>query len=145
MSTDPITLRVSGEGDILDVALFAQTEATNAVSIALDPEVPASGATLTFEYLDPRQGAVLEVLHTAESPESVVVTGTIMGIPKGIIRVTESVEVTLPIGLAGAVTATVPMHTIPRSLRIASGTRTHRHFDLTIGSLVSNALRRLLP
>lgn len=49
----------------------------------VDPDDPGAGARVAFEYLDPRQGLVIEVLHTAASPESVEVTGTVMAYPKG--------------------------------------------------------------
>jgi hypothetical protein len=144
VSADPITLRVPAGQRILDAALLLQTKPTNGVIVEVDLHDPDAGATVSFEYLDPRQGAAIEVLHTAESPESVEVTGTVMGIPAGIIRVTESVNVTLPVGLAGAVAVTVPTRTIPRSLRIGSGTSTSRHVDLTPAGILGNVIRRLL-
>jgi hypothetical protein len=141
---DPITIRVPAGERILGAVLLAQSKPTNSVSVHFDANQPAAGARVDFEYLDPRQGAVIELLHTAESPESVEVTGTVMGIPKGIVRVTEGVEVAFPVGLAGAVSVTVPTHTIPRSLRIASEARTSRHVDLTAAGIVANIIRRTL-
>jgi hypothetical protein len=141
---DPIVLCVPPDDRILDAGLLSQSKPTNAVAVAFDASNPDAGASVGFAYLDPRQGAVIEVVHTAESPESVDVRGTIVGIPKGIVRVTGGVEVELPVGLAGAVSVTVPTHTIPRSLRVASGERTSKQVDLTLSGIVANALRRLL-
>jgi len=145
VAADPITVRVPPGDRILDAAILAQSKSTNAVSIRFDVTDPEAGAELAFEYLDPRQGAVIEVLHTAQSPESVELTGTVMGVPKGIVRVRQGVDVALPVGIAGAVSVTVPTHTIPRSLRHASGARTSREVDVSPAGALANAIRLLLP
>jgi hypothetical protein len=145
VATDPITVRVPPGDRILDAAILAESKPTNAVSIRVDATDPEAGAQLAFEYLDPRQGAVIEVLHTAESPESVELTGTVMGVPKGIVRVRQGIDVDLPVGIAGGVSVTVPTHTIPRSLRHASGTRTSREPDVSVAGALANVIRLLLP
>jgi len=145
VTADPITINVPTGDRILDAALLAQSKPTNAVSIELVPDDPEAGARLAFEYLDPRQGAVIEVLHTAESPELIELTGTVMGMPKGIVRVRQAVAVDLPIGIAGAVSVTVPTHTIPRSLRHAAGARTSREVDVSVAGGVANLIRLLIP
>jgi hypothetical protein len=145
VTADPITIRVPPGDRILDAAILAQSKPTNAVNVQLDVDGPEAGARLAFEYLDPRQGAVIEVLHTAESPESVELIGTIMGVPKGIVRVRQGVEVDIPVGIAGAVSVTVPTHTIPRSLRRASGARTSREVDVSLVGTIANLIRVLLP
>lgn len=51
----------------------------------------------------------------------------------------------IPSPFVGAIRVTVPTHTIPRALRIASGAESSRKADLTVGGIVTNALRRILP
>jgi hypothetical protein len=144
-ASDPITLRIVGDGTMLTATLIAQTKTTNEVAVAFDPDHPEAGARVTFDYLEPRQGAVMEVLHTGESSDLVEPARTIKGIPKGITRITESAEVTLPMGIAGTVVATVPTHTIPKALRVASGVETDRQIDWAPSALIATAIRSLLP
>jgi hypothetical protein len=78
--------------------------------------------TIEFCYLDARQGAAIEMYHTGASPDAVTVTGTVMGIPAGIKRVTSGASVVIPAGLpAGSLVITVPTRQVPRSLRVAVG------------------------
>jgi hypothetical protein len=117
---DPITLRVP-EGDrILDASVVKQTKLTNDVSIDFDPNLHdvASSLGLSFAYLDPRQGAAIEILHTADSPDAITVSGTIMGIPKGFIVVTNAPTVSIDYPGIGVVALTVPTHIVPRHLRM---------------------------
>ncbi len=138
-------LRVPAGASILDAALLVQSRPTNAVQVAIDSDDQSIAVNVRFDYLEPRQGAVIEVLHTAESPEAIEATGTVLGIPKGITRVTTGVEVEVPIGLLGPTLAvTVPTHTLPRSLRIASGTLTTRRIDFTPSALLASAIRMVL-
>lgn len=144
VAEDALTLRVPDGEHVLDAALLVESSKTNGVTVARSGGDLDTAVHIDFKYLDPRQGAVIEILHTAESPTDIEVTGTIMGIPKGVVRVVTDVQVQMPLGLMGTVAVTVPAHTVPRSLRIASGERTVRHADLTPSGILEAALRRLL-
>lgn len=140
--TDPIMLRVPDGERILDVTVLAQAKPSNGVATVLCGSEDA--AHVEFEYLDPRQGTVIELLHTASSPEAVEAAGTIMGVPKGVVRVTSGLEVVVPLGLLGpTVATTVPTHAIPRSLRKASGTRTTRPSE-SLSDRIATGIRILL-
>jgi hypothetical protein len=134
VESDPLRVHVSPGARLLDAAVLAQSKPTNAVSVAMDAD---SRVAIDFDYLDVRQGAVIEVLHTAESPELITIAGTIIGIPKGVLRVTEGVEVALPIGVVGSVSITVPTRSIPRSLRVASGMTRRWSFLMTLARSIS--------
>ena len=80
---DPLQLRFGGE--ILNVR--TRTVSREVVNFAVDTPTDSSEETrrtiyLSFEFLDPGDGAVLEVLHTG-SDETPKFTGTIVGLPKG--------------------------------------------------------------
>ena len=77
---DPLRLRFGGE--ILNVRI--RKVSRDVVKIKADtPEEDRKTVCCGFEFLDPGDGGVLEVLHTgsAEAPKC---TGTIMGLPKGL-------------------------------------------------------------
>jgi hypothetical protein len=140
-SADPVTLRVPEGFRILDVSVLKQSKTTNKVEVARD-ETDKTKATVTFDYLDPRQGAVIEVTHTGERPEVVVLGGTIMGIPKGITPVGSGATVVLAMGLAGDAAVTIPTHSIPRSLRIADQSKKRESvFSGGAGDAVERVLR----
>ena len=77
---DPLQLRFGG--DVLDVKVKKVSRGVVRITVGTSPE---TGETVRygFEFLDPGDGGVLEVLHTgsAKAPEC---SGTIMGIPKGL-------------------------------------------------------------
>ena len=54
----------------------------NEFRLILDPDLP-SRALLTFDYLDRRDGAVFEIIHTGAKGKARV-TGSVRGIPKGV-------------------------------------------------------------
>ena len=77
---DPLQLRFGG--DVLDVKVKKVSRDVVRITVRTSLE---TGETVGygFEFLDPGDGGVLEVLHTgsAKAPEC---SGTIMGIPKGL-------------------------------------------------------------
>jgi hypothetical protein len=116
---DPVTINVPKGIRILNVSVAAQTNDTNNVKVVAD-SLDETRAVVTFDYLDPRQGAVIEVLHTGERPGETTLSGTIMGVPKGITPVTPGTTVFVPLGVGGVSAAvTIPTHSIPRALRIS--------------------------
>lgn len=146
VSADPVVLHVPKGDQVLDAAVLAQSRDTNGVCVAVEPGERPSGVKVSFDYLDARQGAVIEILHTGEAPDTIEPTGTVMGVPKGIVRVTTGVKVQVPTGLLGSsMEVTVPTHAIPRDLRTASGAHTERDIDLTPVGALKTFLRILLP
>jgi hypothetical protein len=129
-SDDPVMINVPNEERILDVAVLVQSKETNKVEVIPDP-ADETRATIRFKYLEPRQGAAIEVLHTGEGPKVVTVSGTIMGVPKGITAVESQMSVDIYLAGAGIATVTMPRHSVPRNLRIAD--RSHRQRFIATG------------
>jgi hypothetical protein len=77
---DPLRVEVAEGAEILDLALTKVTNRLNAVSVVID--APRTVA-VTFDYLEPGDGARLEVLHTGKRVRAAV-RGTIRGMPAGI-------------------------------------------------------------
>ncbi len=143
-SMDPVAVNVPNTVRILDVSILAQTEDTNKVEIVRDP-LAETRAVVTFEYLDPRQGAVIEVLHTGEGPDATTVSGTIMGIPRGITPVETGATVVVSLGMAGAAAVTIPTHSIPRSLRISGNPHQGSPiFSGGLGGIVESVVRLIV-
>lgn len=147
VSADPITLHVPNGECVLDADVVAQTRPTNGVNIELSDNRDQSGVRVGFAYLDPRQGALLEVIHTAESPAEISVSGTIIGIPKGITHVTTDTQIRMPVGaiMGASIEVMVPTHIMPRSLRDAAGAHTERRIDFTPSGVLKTILRILFP
>jgi hypothetical protein len=131
-SDDPVAVAVPNDVRILDVSVLAQSKDTNKVEVLPDSS-DETRAIVSFKYLEPRQGAVIEVLHTGKSPAAVALSGTIMGVPKGITPVEPGVPVLIALaGPAGVIT--IPTHSIPRSLRIPTD-QTHRQRPIFEGGV----------
>ena len=78
---DPLQLHFGGE--ILDVRI--KKVSRGVLRIAADtPEEIGGIVRCGFEFLDPGDGGVLEVLHTGPAKEPKY-TGTIVGLPKGLL------------------------------------------------------------
>lgn len=60
--SDP--LKLSFDGEVLDARLLRQTKSVNQFRVTLD-ETYNNLANITFDYLDPKDGAVIEILHTS--------------------------------------------------------------------------------
>jgi hypothetical protein len=112
---------------ILAVTVLARSDDENAFDAT--PATPADAkpdsVLLTFDYLDPRQGAVIEVLHTSDR-WGAQPAGTVKGLRKPLIERTNVLAETgwLLIGMTG----TVASATIATSLQLRSSVR-----PLTIG------------
>lgn len=147
VSSDPITLHVLDGERVLDADVVAQTRPTNGVSIDVGNNGERSDVKIGFTYLDSRQGALIEVIHTAESPAAISASGTILGIPKGITHVTTDTQIKMPVGviMGTSIEVTVPTHIMPRSLRGAAGAHTERRIDFTPSGVLKTILRILFP
>ena len=75
-------LRLSFDGEILDIRIKKVSREVLRITAAISEEVK-SAVCFGFEFLDPGDGGVLEVLHTG-SNKVPKCTGTIMGLPNGI-------------------------------------------------------------
>lgn len=78
---NPIVCDFSEGSRILEVIVIKRTRDTNKFSATVDSDL-ANRVLLNFVYLEPGDGAVIEILHTASIlyPK---ITGTIKGVPRG--------------------------------------------------------------
>lgn len=80
-SADPLVVDVGPEAKILRVMPTKITRTVTQVSAHDLPESP-NKALIDFDFLDTKDGAVLEILHTGEKRHPRL-TGTVRGIPSG--------------------------------------------------------------
>ena len=83
VDSDPIRCRVEADSKLLRVRVLKETRSTIRFQVLAHPTAP-NEALLSFDYLDPGDGAVVEVLHTAQRrfPE---IVGTLRGVPRGVL------------------------------------------------------------
>ena len=79
---DPLRCEFESDTQILQMNIVKPTRAVNKFTVTLQPR-KQNEALLTFDFLDPNDGAFIEILHTCKKRYPKV-TGTIRGIPKGI-------------------------------------------------------------
>ncbi|TLG77015.1 hypothetical protein [Methylocystis sp. B8] len=83
VSHDPLRIEVDQYGEVLSAVVVKSTR--KVISACVEPVTnPCNRAIIKFEFLDPGDGFVCEVLHTAEK-KLPYLNGTIKGIPKGIL------------------------------------------------------------
>ena len=75
--------KFDGYGKVLSAILLKESRKTNNFSLKIDEDMP-NIVNLNFSYLEPGEGAVIELLHTTNNdrPE---IKGEIKGVPNGII------------------------------------------------------------
>lgn len=78
---DPLRCDFTSEARVLEVRLVSTSRTVNKFRATPDPTV-ASRVLISFDYLDPGDGATLEILHT-DSSRYPKVDGTIKGVPSG--------------------------------------------------------------
>lgn len=88
VETDPLRIELAKGCEVLDVEIERTTRKTNAFHVAVLPEC-ANVIRCHFDYLEPQDGAVIRVIHTASD---IVVKGTLRGIPKGLSNLGDSTE-----------------------------------------------------
>jgi len=81
VSDDPLRLVTSQGSEILAAAIISTTSEVNAFSGKVRDKHP-NEQILTFDFLDPNDGAFINLTHTGN--RKVDVEGTIRGIPKGV-------------------------------------------------------------
>ena len=79
---DPLTCVFSDGSEVLECRVLKSTRKTNKFSAQRSPTA-VNKLDISFDYLDPGDGAVIEILHT-DSERFPEVKGTIRGIPRGI-------------------------------------------------------------
>jgi len=79
--SDPLRIEINGESELLDVDVPRVSRAVNAFIANISPTNPNT-INITFDYLDPKDGALIRILHTKEV--NVNVTGTLRGLPSGV-------------------------------------------------------------
>ncbi len=77
---DAVGVILNSEGEILRATIEGVTRTVNNVQIVV---TSVRKIVFTFDYLDPGDGFRLQLLHSGE-PASASLTGSIMGLPKGI-------------------------------------------------------------
>lgn len=74
--SDPIIINLVGEGIIVNCYVVTVNNVANQISASLLNEKQAS---IKFDFLDFRQGAVIQVFHTGKSSQDLALQGTIIG------------------------------------------------------------------
>ena len=67
---------------VLEARILKRTRPVNDFSCVVRPDI-GNVVDCQFDYLDPRDGALLEVIHTGD--EKIKVIGTLRGVPKPIV------------------------------------------------------------
>jgi len=70
---------------VLSAKVVKCTEKTNEFNVKINHELP-NEAICTFNYLEPKDGAVIELMHTSKDLSSPNIKGKIKGVPKGILN-----------------------------------------------------------
>jgi len=83
VAADPLTLKFDEQDNILSYNIIKRTKDVNGFSIEKNENSPRE-LFLSFDYLDPDDGVVIELLHDSANkyPE---LTGTIKGLPNGFV------------------------------------------------------------
>jgi hypothetical protein len=79
LARDPLRIAIPGDGHVLRARVLEVTRDVNNVTV----QVPSDNqATIAFDFLDPGDGAAIEVIHTGAADERRL-EGTLKGIPEG--------------------------------------------------------------
>lgn len=75
-SSDHLKININDKYVLYDVEVLASTNKANQFNIHKENNI---SALITFEYLDPNDGAVIQVTHSGLLSEDITITGTIKG------------------------------------------------------------------
>ncbi len=81
VDSDPLRIITSDDSTILDVQILARTRQVNAF-VCIAEQQKCNEVECRFDYLDPDDGALIQLIHTGN--DKVEVRGTLRGIPKGV-------------------------------------------------------------
>lgn len=76
-SNDPLMVKIKEPYKILDVFIIESSSKANGISVISDS---SGGYLINFDYLNPNNGGVLQIIHTAKSSSSLFLQGEIKGI-----------------------------------------------------------------
>jgi hypothetical protein len=82
VTSDPLRIVISQGSDVLEATVRSRTREVNHVSCTSRPGA-ANEVECRFDYLDPGDGALIQLIHTGN--DIVKVLGTLRGVPKGIL------------------------------------------------------------
>jgi hypothetical protein len=82
--SDPLRVIIASDSEILDASIHTCTRAVNEFRCNLRPG-STSEVLIGFDFLDARDGGLVQIIHTGSVKVQVV--GTVRGVPKGILRV----------------------------------------------------------
>ncbi|RAU46622.1 MULTISPECIES: hypothetical protein [unclassified Pseudomonas] len=80
VNKDPLRLQVGKDGHILSASILKTSR--DVIDFKLDDAESPNEALLTFDFLDAKDGAVIEVLHTSTERKPRLL-GTLKGLPQG--------------------------------------------------------------
>jgi hypothetical protein len=84
VASDPLRIETQPQSEILSTVIVKATRQVLNLRLEQPPD-PLNLALIKFDFLDAGDGAVLEILHTAQSSVAII-TGTVKGIPRGFKR-----------------------------------------------------------
>ncbi len=84
VADDPLRFEFGESGEVLSASVVRFTRESSKFAVDINPHSP-NEVIFRFDYLDAGDGAVVELLHTAEEARPTV-NGSIRGIPKGILN-----------------------------------------------------------
>lgn len=87
VSADPLRLEFDKNDEILKARVVRSTRDVNNSQVACEPK--SHIANLTFDFMDPGDGVVVELIHTS-SRAFPKILGTIKGIPRGLTNVAKN-------------------------------------------------------
>ncbi len=81
VESDPLRICVCESAEVLEVRIVRATRHTNGLTVEQGC-ARASSVTLAFDYLEPRDGCVVELLHTSRDGAPRLI-GSLKGVPRG--------------------------------------------------------------
>lgn len=79
---DPLRLHIGDDGKILSISVIRTSRSVNEFCLAPTPGLKANEAAITFDFLDAKDGVVVEILHTSTDRKPSI-KGTLRGLPQG--------------------------------------------------------------
>jgi hypothetical protein len=93
--TEPIRLVTDENSEILSASILLRTRKVNGANVTLGQD-KRNCATVSFDFLDPADGFVIELLHTSDE-HNPNIEGVIKGISEGIkLRLRQPLKITTP-------------------------------------------------
>ena len=80
---DPLRFNVGADGRILSTSVLKVNREVNDFRVVTAPGEATSEAVFTFDFLDAKDGAVVEILHTSTNRKPSA-KGTLRGLPRGV-------------------------------------------------------------